>query len=74
MKANIIDLSGNTSGQVELPPVFDEEYETKYSPDRVADKAGYKKLYNDRMDQRIAYLRKLNLSQEYVTALERLKL
>lgn len=26
MKANIIDLSGNASGQVELPPVFDEEY------------------------------------------------
>ncbi len=26
MKANIIDLSGNASGQVELPPVFEEEY------------------------------------------------
>ncbi len=26
MKANVIDLSGNTSGQVDLPPVFDEEY------------------------------------------------
>lgn len=26
MKANIIDLSGNTSSQVDLPPVFEEEY------------------------------------------------
>jgi large subunit ribosomal protein L4e len=26
MKANIIDLSGNESGQIELPPVFEEEY------------------------------------------------
>ena len=26
MKANVIDLSGNASGQVELPPVFEEEY------------------------------------------------
>ncbi len=26
MKANVIDLSGNTSGQIDLPPVFDEEY------------------------------------------------
>jgi large subunit ribosomal protein L4e len=26
MKANIIDLSGNTSGQIDLPPVFEEEY------------------------------------------------
>lgn len=26
MKANVIDLSGNTVGEVELPPVFDEEY------------------------------------------------
>jgi large subunit ribosomal protein L4e len=26
MKANVIDLSGNTVGQVELPPVFEEEY------------------------------------------------
>jgi len=26
VKANVIDLSGNASGQVELPPVFDEEY------------------------------------------------
>ena len=26
MKANVIDLSGNTSGQIELPPVFEEEY------------------------------------------------
>ncbi|VVB67003.1 50S ribosomal protein L4 [uncultured archaeon] len=26
MKANIIDLSGNASGQVELPPVFEEEF------------------------------------------------
>ncbi len=26
MKANIIDLSGNASSQVDLPPVFDEEY------------------------------------------------
>jgi hypothetical protein len=26
MKANVIDLSGNASGQIELPPVFEEEY------------------------------------------------
>lgn len=26
MKANVIDLSGNSSSQVELPPVFEEEY------------------------------------------------
>ncbi len=26
MKANVIDLSGNASSQVDLPPVFDEEY------------------------------------------------
>jgi large subunit ribosomal protein L4e len=26
VKANVIDLSGNASGQVDLPPVFDEEY------------------------------------------------
>jgi large subunit ribosomal protein L4e len=26
MKANIIDLSGNASGQIELPLVFEEEY------------------------------------------------
>lgn len=26
MKANIIDISGNANGQVDLPPVFDEEY------------------------------------------------
>lgn len=26
MKANIIDLSGNQTGEVDLPPVFDEEY------------------------------------------------
>jgi large subunit ribosomal protein L4e len=26
MKANVIDISGNTVGQVELPPVFEEEY------------------------------------------------
>jgi len=26
MKANVIDLSGNTSGQIDLPPVFEEEY------------------------------------------------
>lgn len=26
MKANIIDLSGNPAGEVDLPPVFDEEY------------------------------------------------
>ncbi len=26
MKANVIDLSGNASGEVELPAVFDEEY------------------------------------------------
>jgi large subunit ribosomal protein L4e len=26
MKANIIDLSGNQAGQIELPAVFDEEY------------------------------------------------
>jgi large subunit ribosomal protein L4e len=26
MKANVIDLSGNVISQVELPPVFDEEY------------------------------------------------
>jgi large subunit ribosomal protein L4e len=26
VKANVIDLSGNASGQVDLPPVFEEEY------------------------------------------------
>lgn len=26
MKTNVIDLSGNTSGEIELPPVFEEEY------------------------------------------------
>ncbi|HWQ19484.1 MAG TPA: 50S ribosomal protein L4 [Methanotrichaceae archaeon] len=26
MKANILDLSGNQVGQIDLPPVFDEEY------------------------------------------------
>jgi len=26
MKANVIDLTGNTVGQIELPPVFDEEF------------------------------------------------
>jgi large subunit ribosomal protein L4e len=26
VKANVIDLSGNTSSQVDLPPVFEEEY------------------------------------------------
>jgi len=26
MKINVIDLSGNASGEVELPPVFEEEY------------------------------------------------
>lgn len=26
MKANVIDISGNTVGQVDLPPAFDEEY------------------------------------------------
>jgi large subunit ribosomal protein L4e len=26
MKANVIDLSGNASGQIQLPPVFEEEY------------------------------------------------
>jgi large subunit ribosomal protein L4e len=26
LKANVIDISGNTVGQVDLPPAFDEEY------------------------------------------------
>lgn len=26
MKANVIDISGNVSGEIQLPPVFDEEY------------------------------------------------
>jgi large subunit ribosomal protein L4e len=26
MKANVIDLSGNASGEIQLPPVFEEEY------------------------------------------------
>ena len=54
-------------------PVFDEEYEGKFSPDKVQDKEGYKRLYNERMDQRMACLKKLNLSQEYVTSLEKLR-
>ena len=55
-------------------PVLDEDYESKFDPEKVSNKEGYKKLYNDRMDQRIAYLRKLDLSGEYVAALEKLKL
>ncbi len=55
-------------------PIFDDEYDTKFNPDHVADKQGYMRLYNERMDQRIVHLSKLGLSQDYMTALEKLKL
>ncbi len=55
-------------------PVFDKEYEAMYNPTQVKDKDGYAKLYNERMDQRIAYLEKLGLSHEFIDALKKLKL
>lgn len=54
-------------------PKFDEEYEKKFDPRHVLDQEGYKKLFNDRMDQRIAFLRKIGLSEDYQKALEKLK-
>ena len=55
-------------------PKFDSDYASKFDPRRVPDKEGYRKLYNDRMDQRLAYLKKLNLSDAYLKAIEKLKL
>jgi phosphoenolpyruvate carboxykinase (ATP) len=55
-------------------PRFDAEYADKFDPRRVPDKEGYRKLYNERMDQRIAFLKKLSLSDDFIKALEKLKL